>query len=81
MFSRKCPQHQLLKPEDELLKDRSDKVLGRNMVWNVLHMFGKVGEAPLDEKQKREMLLATGAIIVLVVTVAGVIVLTLVLGK
>ena len=69
------------KPEDELLKDRSDKVLGRNMVWNVLHMFGKVGEAPLDEKQKREMLLATGAIIVLVVTVAGVIVLTLVLGK
>ena len=70
------------KPEDELqLKDRSDKVLGRNMVWNVLHMFGKVGEAPLDEKQKREMLLATGAIIVLVITVALVIVLTLVLGK
>jgi hypothetical protein len=62
-------------------KDRSDRVLGKNMVWNVLHMFRDTGEAPMDEKQKKEMLLATGGIIVLVITVGLVVALTLILGK
>jgi hypothetical protein len=67
--------------EDPKPKDRSDKVLGKNMVWNVLHMFGDVGEDPVDLKKQKEMLLATGGIIVLVITVALVITLALVLGK
>ena len=68
--------------DDELKqKDRSDKVLGKNMVWNVLHMFGAFAENKPDEKKQKEMLLATGAIIVLVITVALVITLVLILGK
>ncbi|MBS1153461.1 MAG: hypothetical protein H6Q89_5159, partial [Myxococcaceae bacterium] len=68
--------------EDEpARKDRSDKVLGRNMVWNVLHMFGDIGDDPADLKKQQEMVLATGAIIVLVVTVALVIAVALVLGR
>jgi len=68
--------------EDEpARKARSDKVLGRNMVWNVLHMFGDLGDDPADLKKQKELVLATGGIIVLVVTVGLVIALALVLGR
>ena len=68
------------KVEEPIKKDRSDKVLGRNMVWNVLHMFAGA-DGPLDQKKKKDLLMATGGIIVLIITVALVIVLALVLGK
>ena len=69
-------------PEEErALKDRGDKSLGKNMVWNVLHMFRDTSDAPADEKKQKELLMATGGIIVLVITVALVVVLALVLGK
>ena len=68
--------------EEAPAKDRGDKKLGKNMVWNVLHMFRDTdGDAPEEVKKQKELLMATGGIIVLVITVAAVIVLALVLGK
>ncbi len=66
--------------EEQKVKDRTDKVLGKNMVWNVLHMFN-AGEGPMDEAKKKEMLLATGGLVILVITVAAVIALALVLAR
>lgn len=56
--------------EDEPRKEKStDKVLGKNMVWNVLHMFNGNDSGPMTEEKKKELLVATGWIIVMIVVV------------
>lgn len=68
--------------EEQQQKDRGDRKLGKNMVWNVLHMLrgGEEGALPEEQKKQQELIIATGAILVLVITVALVIVLAMVLG-
>lgn len=65
--------------EEQKKKDKGrDKVLGGNMVWNALHMFRGDDADALDPKKQKELLMATGGIIVMVVVVAVAITLALI---
>jgi len=66
--------------EDEPKKDKSsDKVLGRNMVWNVLHLFNGNDSGPVSEAKKNDLLVATGWLIVMIVVVGTAVVLAMLL--
>lgn len=66
--------------EEAKKKDRKDKVLGGNMVWNALHMFrGGDGAEELDPAKQRELVLATGGIIVMVIVISAAVALALIL--
>lgn len=65
--------------EEAATKDRKDKKLGSNMIWNTLHMFRGGDAEDLTPEKQKELVMATGAIVVMVVVVFVAVALALIL--